>query len=91
MLKSGAVAGLRIQPVQVPYVAGVSEIVLTGRVDFVDSATNKAVVNGIAVDYVSLFETRARTIRAGSFVTVRGTMPQAGEAINASVLILHGS
>jgi len=29
-------------------------------------------------------------MRVGNIVTVRGTMPQAGQAINASVLVIHG-
>jgi hypothetical protein len=53
-------------------------------------STGLAVINGISVDYNALLSTRANAIRVGSLVTVRGTMPQAGQAINASVLVIHG-
>jgi cytochrome c-type biogenesis protein CcmE len=49
-----------------------------------------AVINGISVDYNALLQTQASSMRAGNVVTVRGTMPQAGQVINASVLVIHG-
>jgi len=59
-------------------------------VQAIDVSTGLAVINGVAVDYNALLETRANAMRVGSVVTVRGTMPQAGQAINASVLVVHG-
>jgi hypothetical protein len=49
-----------------------------------------AVINGVTVDYNALLETRANAMRVGNIVTVRGTMPQVGQVINASVLVIHG-
>jgi hypothetical protein len=87
---AGKMANLRVQMLAAPYVPGVSEVVLTGLVQAVDMSTGLAVINGISVDYNALLATRANAIRVGNLVTVRGTMPQAGQAINASVLVIHG-
>jgi len=87
---SGKIANLHIQVLRAPYVPGVSEIVLTGIVQALDVTTGLVVINGVAVDYNSLLQTRVYAMRVGNIVTVRGTMPQAGQAINASVLVIHG-
>jgi hypothetical protein len=88
--KAGKIADLSIQLLPAPYLPGVSEIVLTGIVQAVDTSTGLAVINGISVDYNALLQTQASSMRAGNVVTVRGTMPQAGQVINASVLVIHG-
>jgi len=87
---SGRIAGLRATIAPVPYVPGVSEVVLTGVVQAVDLATGQAVVNGVAVSYASLLETGATTIKVGSVVTVRGTMSQMGQAVEAAVVVIFG-
>jgi hypothetical protein len=87
---SGSIANPRIQALEIPYVAGVSEVVLTGSVRAVDRATGRVVVNRQIVDYSALLETGAAAMRVGNVVTVRGTMPQTGEAISAAVLVVHG-
>ncbi len=87
---AGKISDLRIQMLPTQYVAGVSEVVLTGIVQAVDTSRALAVINGVAVDYNALLQTRASAVRVGSIVTVRGTMPQAGQAVNASVLVMHG-
>jgi hypothetical protein len=88
--KSGKLSNLRVQVLQSPYVAGTSEIVLTGIVQAVDVSTGLAVIGGTAVNFTALLETQASALRVGSAVSVRGTMPQAGQAINASVIAIHG-
>ena len=90
MSKSGKVANLRLQALPTPYVAGVSEVVLTGSVQAVDTATGRAVVANQAIDISALLDTGAGTMRVGNVVTVRGTMPQVGQAIAAAVLVIHG-
>ena len=88
--KVGKIRDLTIQVVPSPYVAGVSEVVLTGVVQAMDRTTGQAVVNGIAVSYTSLLETKASTANIGDVITVRGTMAQTGQAIDASVMVIHG-
>ena len=90
MSPEGKTANLRIQVLQAPYVPGVSEVVLTGMVQALDMSKGMAVINGVAVDYNALLGTRANSVRVGNVVTVRGTMPQVGQAISASVLVIHG-
>ena len=87
---AGRIADMRVQALPAPYVPGVSEIVLTGIVQAVDKSVGLAVINGVAVDYNALLQTRANALRVGDIVTVRGTMPQAGQAVSASVLVVHG-
>jgi hypothetical protein len=87
---AGRIAHLTLQVVPTPYVPGVSEVVLTGVVQAVDLATGQAMVNDTVVSYTSLLETGASAMNVGTVVTVRGTMPQAGQAIDASVLVIHG-
>ena len=87
--KSGKIANLRLQVLPAPYIAGVSEVVLTGAVQAVDAATGRAVVANQTIDINALLDTSAGTMRVGNVVTVRGTMPQVGEAIAAAVLVIH--
>jgi hypothetical protein len=90
MSKSGKIANLRLQALPTPYIAGVSEVVLTGAVQAVDAATGRAVIANQAIDINALLDTSASTMRVGNVVTVRGTMPQVGQAIAAAVLVIHG-
>ena len=73
-----------------PYVSGVTEVVHTDVVRSMDPATARATVGSIPVDLNALSSTAAIRLTVGSTVTVRGTMPQVGQPINASVVIEHG-
>jgi hypothetical protein len=66
------------------YVAGVSEVVVSGRVTSIDATNGLARIGAIAFDYTSLLSTADIDFRVGSLVRVRGTQPQPGEAILAT-------
>jgi primosomal replication protein N len=53
-------------------------------------ATGLATVDGSVVSITSLLETGVSDMDVGSVVTVRGTLSQSDQAIDASVLVIHG-
>jgi hypothetical protein len=65
------------------YVAGVSEVVVSGRVTSVDARTGLAKIGKVTFDFTSLLSTGGIDLQAGSLVRVRGTQPQTGQPILA--------
>jgi hypothetical protein len=81
-------ASLKILPDE--YVAGVSEVITSGRIKSVDSATGKAVVGGSLVDFVSLLSTHPVTLTKGDVAILRGTQPTLGGVVLVNRLIGSG-
>ena len=87
--KTGTIEKAQMRVLQAPYVAGVSEVVLTGLVKTINLETGHVVVGNQTVDFNALSDTRAGTMRVGNLVTVRGTMPQADQTIVSTVIAIH--
>jgi hypothetical protein len=72
------------------YVAGVTRVVVTGKLTSVDGAAAKATINGITVDYSTLLSNADVNLSAGQVVTLVGTLPQAGTKLIVTGLIRRG-
>ena len=72
------------------YVAGVSKVVVSGKISSINTAVATAVVNGVVVDYSSALAGRIPKLSVGDVVTFVGTLPQAGQQMLASSVVKRG-
>jgi hypothetical protein len=70
-----------------PYVAGQSDVVVSGRVTSVDSVNGRAKIGKIDFDFTSALSTQEVEIVAGSVVQIRGTQPQNGQPVMATKVV----
>ena len=89
--RDGTLVGTRLRFLPTEYIAGVTEVVTSGRVKSIDTRTGKAVVGGTLVDYTSLLSTQSVTLGLGDVVVVVGTQPMQGGAVLASQLTKVGN
>ena len=66
------------------YVAGRSEVVVSGQVTAVDSANGQAKLGAVTFDFTNLLSDHEVEIQVGSVVRVRGTLPQPAQPILAT-------
>ena len=69
------------------YVPGVSNVVASGRITAVDSATAKFAVGNLEVDYSQTLAKGPMSLKVGDVVRVNGVQYQNGDALYASALI----
>jgi hypothetical protein len=84
---SGSLSGAKIAIVEEQYVSGVTNVVVSGKVSAVNPDVATAVVNGVVVDYSTVFAGGIPSLSAGDVVTFTGTLPQTGQQILASGLV----
>jgi hypothetical protein len=65
------------------YVAGQSQVILSGRVSFLDPARGFAVVGKTPVDFTFALADQSMSLEVGALVVVVGTQAQAGQPISA--------
>jgi hypothetical protein len=66
------------------YVAGATQVLLTGVVQKVDNSVGHAVINGVPVDLTPLMSNGAVSLTAGSTVEIEGTQPANGGVVLVS-------
>jgi hypothetical protein len=71
-----------------PYVAGQSDVVVSGSVTSIDSFNGRAKIGSIEFDYTSALSTQEVEIVVGSIVQVRGTQPQNGQPVLADKVVV---
>jgi len=69
------------------YIAGVSKVVVSGRISSFNSTTATAVVNGIVVGFSSALVGPVPNLSVGDVATFVGTLPQAGQQMLASTVV----
>ena len=77
--------------VDVQYVAGASQVVLSGKIAALDPSTARALVQGMTVDFTSLLTSGSVELKRGDIVTFVGTLPQKGQQLIATGLIKRGN
>jgi hypothetical protein len=70
-----------------PYVDGQSEVIASGRVTSVDSASGRAKIGKVEFDFTSALATQEVEIVVGSVVQIRGTQPQNGQPVMATQVV----
>jgi hypothetical protein len=71
-----------------PYVAGQSDVVVSGSVTSVDSFNGRAKIGSIEFDFTSALSTQEVEIVVGSIVQVMGTQPQYGQPVMANKVVV---
>ena len=66
------------------YVAGATQVLLTGVVQKADNSVGRAVVNGVSVDLTPLMASGAVSLNAGDTVEIEGTQPANGGVVLVS-------
>ncbi len=84
--KDGSLTQARLDKIPGEYVAGVSDVVVSGKVTKVSANVGKITVGGVSVDYTPLLAKQAVTVRVGDLVSVVGTrMTVPGEVSAKSI------
>ena len=87
---SGKLTAAKASILEGQYVAGVTKVVVSGKISAVNAAVATAVVNGVVVDYSAVLASRIPGLSVGDVVTFTGTLPQAGQQMLASGLVKRG-
>jgi hypothetical protein len=87
---SGNLVNAAVKIMDAQYVAGVSQVVLSGRIAAIDPSTARALVQGVSVDFTSLLTSGNVELAPGDIVTFVGTLPQKGQQLIATALIKRG-
>ncbi len=87
---SGKLSSAKASILEGQYVAGVTKVVVSGKISAVNAAVATAVVNGVVVDYSAVLASRIPSLSVGDVVTFSGTLPQAGQQMLASGLVKRG-
>jgi hypothetical protein len=72
------------------YVAGVSEVVASGRVTKVDATVGKVTVGRVVIDYTALIASQDISLKHGDLVLVVGTRPAQDSAVQAKSVAILG-
>jgi hypothetical protein len=87
---SGNLSGAKATVVDGQYVAGVTKVVVSGKISAINAAVATAIVNGVVVDYSTVLASRISGLSVGDVVTFTGTLPQAGQHMLASGVVRRG-
>ena len=77
----GSLNGARLGFDSTDYIAGVTDVVASGRVTKLNSSTGKATVGGAVIDYTSLLATQPVNLKVGDVIAVVGSRPERSSAI----------
>jgi len=77
----GSLNGARLGFDFTDYIAGVTDVVASGRVTKVNSSTGKATVGGAVIDYTALLAIQAVNLKVGDVIAVVGSRPERSGAI----------
>jgi hypothetical protein len=87
---SGKLSAAKASILEGQYVAGVTKVVVSGKISAVNAAVATAVVNGVVVDYSAVLALGIPGLSVGDVVTFTGTLPQAGQQMLASGMVKRG-
>ena len=82
--KDGSLSQAKLTRVSGEYVAGVTDVIVSGKVTTVSASVGKVTVGGVKVDYTPLLAKQRVTLQVGDLISVVGTRPTASSEVVAT-------